>query len=355
MEHLMIFKPNFLTTMVGSVPYTDTAEICQRLAQSIDVPIWPQMVKLNFRENMYTQYSAQLPAVVLDEENEKITFNTSQDITLALETFYMPYIEDDVDAFALPPEYAAGFYTMLETLQTINTNGTPGWAKGQVTGPISTGLTVTDQDLRAALYNDMLADALVKNAAMNARWQVRQLKTVRPNVMISVDEPYMASFGSAYISLSREQVIAMLDEIFEAIHSEGALAGVHCCGNTDWSVLMGTQVDIINLDAYGYLDSLALYPHELRAFLDRGGVISWGIVPSTEQIDNVTPQGLADQLRAGFNLISDKAAARGVTIAPDEFDTHSLITSACGLGPTTIAVADKVLPMLVQTSQILRA
>ena len=260
-------------------------------------------------------------------------------------------MEEDLEYFALPRKHADGFYIMAEQLKD-----TPGeWVKGQVTGPISMGLTVVDQDLRASLYDEMLADALVKNAMMNARWQIRQLKSVRPNVIIFVDEPYMASFGSAFISLSREQAITMLDEVFEAIHAEGGLAGVHCCANTDWSVLLATQVDILNLDAYGYLENLALYPAELRQFLDRGGVIAWGIVPNNEEIDTVTPQGLAHQLREGIALICEKAAARGVTIAPEDFASRSLITPACGLGPTTPEIANKVLPILAETGKLLRA
>ncbi len=346
----MPFNPNFWTTLNGSMPHINTAEICQRIANSLDIPVWPQMPRLNFRENMYTQFSAALPALVLDEDNQKISFDTSQDITPALEAFYSSYLEEDFDYFSLPPDYADGFYTMLKQL-----SGTPGeWVKGQVTGPISAGLTVTDQDLRASLYDELLADSLLKNAVMNARWQIRTLKTVRSKVMIFVDEPYMASFGSAYISLGRQQVITMLDEVFEAIHAEGALAGVHCCANTDWSVLLDTQVDILNMDAYGYIENLALYPEELRSFLDRGGVIAWGIVPSTEEIESVTPKGLADHLRAGIELICSKAAARGVAIHPEEFQERSLLTPACGLGPTTVEVADKVLLTLLETGRILR-
>jgi hypothetical protein len=346
----MSFQPNFLTTLIGSVPYTDTAGTCERISGTIDIPIWPQMVKLGFRENMYTQYGVVLPAIVIDDDAEKITFDTNQDFTPDLETFYLPIIEDDVDYFRLSRDHAVGFYTMLEQLG--KTHGD--WVKGQVTGPISMGLTVTDQDLRASLYNDMLVDVLVKNVGMNARWQIRQLKSVRPNVIIFVDEPYMASFGSAYISLSRDQVVEMLDEVFESIHTEGGLAGVHCCANTDWSVLLDTQVDILNLDAYGYLENLALYPNELRNFLDRGGVIAWGIVPNNQDIYSVTPEGLAKQLRDGISLICKRAAARGVRIHPGEFSSQSLVTPACGLGPASPAIADEVLAVLSATGKLLR-
>jgi hypothetical protein len=346
----MTFAPRFWTTHMGSVPYLDGAAISARLAASLDVPAWPQLSRRTFRENMYVQYSAPLPHVVLDEANEKITVDTTGDLTPALEAFYERYLADDVDAFALPADHAAGFFTMLEQFRQ-----TPGeWAKGQVTGPISLGLTVVDQDLRSILYNDLLADVIVKNAAMNARWQVQRLRAVRPNVIVFVDEPYMASFGSAFISLSREQVITMLDEIFAAIRQEGALSGVHCCANTDWSVLLATSVDILNLDAYGYLENLALYPAELRAFLDRGGVVAWGIVPNTEEITRVTPDQLARRLWDGLRLIHDRAQARGVSIDPEELANRSLIVPSCGLGSQTVETADRVLTVLAQTGAILQ-
>jgi hypothetical protein len=289
----------------------------------------------------------------VDEAKEKIILNTSGDLTPALETFYTPYLEDDVEAFGLTPDYAAGFFAMLAALQAAPSDP-DAWGKGQVTGPISFGLTVTDQDLRATLYNEFLADAIVKNMAMNARWQIRQLKKARPNIIIFLDEPYLASFGSAFISLSREQVITWLDEIYSAIHDEGALGGVHCCANTDWGLLLSTSVDILNLDAYGFIENLALYPAELRGFLDRGGALCWGLIPNNEQIHAETPAALAQRLRDGLQLIVQKATGRGVRLGLDELSAHSLLSPACGLGSTTVEIADEVFDKLAETGAILK-
>jgi methionine synthase II (cobalamin-independent) len=298
---------------------------------------------------MYVQFSAPLPALVVDDAAEKIYFNTKDDISLALTPFYESYLAEDMEAFALPQENAQGFYEMLEVLKKT----TGEWAKGQVTGPISVGLTVTDQDLRASLYNEMLADVIVKNCAMNARWQIRQLKEARPNIIIFVDEPYMASFGSAFISLSREAVIQMLDEVFDAIHAEGALAGVHCCANTDWSVLLNTQVDILNLDAYGYLDNLALYPQELSAFLARGGRTAWGSIPNQEDIWNATPAGIAERLLSGIMDLKKRAAAKGFEIDGTHL-SESLLSPSCGLGSAEVDLAERVLEILKETAHELR-
>ena len=341
---------NYLTTHVGSVPHPSAKGISPWLATHLDIPAWPQLSRRDFRESMYIMFAPVLPGIVIDEHQEKVYFDTSGEVSDALELFYDAYLAENKEYFGLLNGYAQGFESMMTSLQTQKGE----WAKGQVTGPISFGLTVTDQSLRPSLYNDSLADAIVKNMAMNARWQVRKLKSVRSNIIIFVDEPYMASFGSAFISLSRQQVIAWLDEIFDAIHAEGALAGVHCCANTDWSVLLASKVDILNLDAYGYIENLALYPAELRAYLDRSGSVCWGIVPNTEQIHSETPQSIADRLRHGIKLISDKAASRGYHIKPEEFATRSLVSPACGLGPTTVEIADEVFEKLVRTGEFLK-
>jgi methionine synthase II (cobalamin-independent) len=341
---------NFLTTHVGSVPHTQAHDLNARLLSTLDIPCWLQLVRRDFRENIYTQYAPTLPGAVVLADQEKVIIDTSaSDFDNALEKFYQAVIDENVEAFALHPNYAQGFHLLLEALEQK-----PGkYAKGQVMGPISFGLTVADQDGRACLYNDVYVDVLVKHMAFNARWQVQELQKVSELVILFVDEPYMASFGSAYVSLGREQVIAWLDEIYEALHAAGALTGTHCCGNTDWGVLLNTQVDILNLDAYDFIENLALYPVELREFLDHGGAVCWGLVPNNEHIFNETSQTLAKRLRDGITLICEKAANRGVTIRPDEFASRSLLAPACGLGPASVEIAERAFEVLAETGEIL--
>jgi hypothetical protein len=345
----MDFRPNFLTTHVGSLPHPLAEPICRRLMNDLDIPCWPQLPRRTFHENMYVQYSSGLPGLVLDETNEHIYFDT-HDLPPVLEAFYQRCLDDDLDSFGFQSEWADGFFTLLNLLK----DHPPEWVKGQVTGPISFGLTVADQNQRASLYSDELADVIVKNTTMKARWQVRQLRTICPNVLMSVDEPYMASFGSAYINLGRAEVIGMLDEVFSAIHQEGALASVHCCGNTDWSVLLSTAVDILNLDAFNYLETLSLYPNELAAFIQRGGVIAWGIVPNSEQLLATTSQQLAGQLWQGLELICARAQVRGLHLRPSDLASQSLLAPACGLGSTSPDLADRALAILCETARLVR-
>lgn len=340
----------FKSTCTGSFPHLDGKEISKKLIELLDIPAWPQLPKVSFRKSMYNQYSRGLPRLIVDEVNNKITFDSKGDMSDDLLLFYEKYLADDLDAFALTPEYAAGFFDMLALLKDA-----PGdWVKGHVTGPVSFCLMITDQDLQPSLYIPELADAVTKNMAMTARWQVQQLKQVKANVILYVDEPYMAQFGSAFISLSRQKALEMMNEVFDAIEQEGGISGVHCCANTDWSVLLDSHVEILNLDAYEYMENLALYPEELRRFLDRGGVVAWGLIPTNEDVFEKTAEDLAAQWHAGIDELVVKAAKRGVTITKEEFYTRSLISPSCGLGTGSIALAERAIELVAETCERLK-
>jgi len=259
--------------MTGSLPHTDPIEACRLVTRFLkDIPVWPQLPKRSFLENMYVQYSQGFPGVVIEREGEKIYIDRSKDLSKPLERLYQAYLENDFAKYPISQEYAPGLYAFL-ALENL----TPRAVKGQVTGPISWGLTVLDQDKKSILYDDVLGDAVAKLLRLKAGWQERVLKKLSRNTIIFLDEPYMTSYGSAYISLSRERVISLLDEVFGGIRG---LKGVHCCGNTDWSVLLATSVNILNFDAYNFAESLTLYPKEVKRFLERGNAIAWGIVPN---------------------------------------------------------------------------
>jgi arginine utilization protein RocB len=88
------------------------------------------------------------------------------------------------------------------------------------------------------------------------------------------------------------------------------LKGIHCCGNTDWSVLLSTHLDILSFDAYGYLETLSLYPKDLKAFLERGGILAWGIVPTSEEVLKEEAESLVKRFKEGVEVLSKKGMDR---------------------------------------------
>ncbi len=184
----------------GSLPHTDPDAACRLVLDTLDIPTWPQLPRRSFRENMYVQFSERFPGVVLADE--RIYVDRSQDLDPQLEQLYLAYLGDDLAYGTISHEYAAGLHRFLHL-----DVGRPPAVKGQVTGPVSWGLTVVDQDRRPVLYDDVLADAVAKHLRLKAAWMERELRRLSPQTIIFIDEPYMSSFGSAYISLERDQAI----------------------------------------------------------------------------------------------------------------------------------------------------
>ena len=338
------FEPNLLPLHVGSLPHTNPQAACELILENFaQISTWPQLPKRAFWENMYVQFSEGFPGVVLD--GERIYVDRSRDLDPDLERLYLAYLENDLSYGALGVDYASGLKAFPQTL--LASENQPVVVKGQVTGPISWGLTVVDQDRRPVLYDDILADALAKHLRLKAAWQEQELRKLAPTTLIFIDEPYMSAFGSAHISLNREQVITLLEEVFAGLTG---LKGTHCCGNTDWSLLLSTSAEIISFDTYNYAQAFSLYVAEVRAFLKRGGIIAWGIVPADneEALMNETVGSLVERLHEAMNLLVRK----GVSF--DDLINSSLITPSCGLRTLSEAAAQRAFELTVEISETMR-
>jgi methionine synthase II (cobalamin-independent) len=334
------FRPDLLPVHIGSLPHSDAREACAAIQTWFpEVPGWPQLPKRGFLENLYAQFSEGFPGLVLEED--RIYVDRNEDLSDELERLYLAYLENDLDGYALGPSYAAGLveWSRGEFSQCKA-------VKGQVVGPVSWGLTVVDQDRRPVLYDEVLADAIAKHLRLKAAWQERHLRQLHPRTILFVDEPYMASYGSAYVALGREQVTALMEEVLGGV--EG-LKGMHCCGNTDWSIVLSTSVDILSFDTYDYAESLSLYAQEVKEFLRRGGMITWGIVPREgNSLAKENTETLVDRLLWAMNLLVSKG------IALDDLLASALISPCCGLGSLSVPEAERVLELTASVSQEMR-
>ena len=339
----MQFEPNWLPLAVGSVPHIDVAQAWAAVLRCFPAtPLWPQLPRRASLESMYAQYSERFPGIMI--EGERLYVDRRQDLDPGLERLYLAYLSDDLNYGSTSPEYAAGLAALLDGRVTLPQS--PRLIKGQVTGPVSWGLTVTDQNRRPILYDDVLADAVSKHLRLKAAWQQRVLAGLGAPTIIFVDEPYLSAYGSALIAIGREQVVRYLQEVLAGIPG---LKGVHCCGNTDWSILLETPLDILSLDAYDYAGSLALYPQEVTAFLERGGSIAWGIVPNTDAANAETAESLSARLEEALAALAAKGVPR------ERLQQQGLVTPACGTGSLEVALAERVLELTGQVSAMMQA
>jgi hypothetical protein len=340
----MKFEPFGMATAIGSMPHTDPVKAVQIMIESLpEAPAWPQLSKIDYKENMYIQYSRNMPGVLVDKENENMIIDPAN--LESLENFYAKFLDEDVDYFALGEDYAAGFYAYLKKIESMNIK--PPVLKGHVTGPISFGLTVKQPNGQSILYNENYFDAVLKTLKLKAKYQVEQFKKISPNSipLIFFDEPYLVSFGSAFVSLNKEDVIAKLNECFDFVDG---LTGIHVCGGTDWDMVMETNVDIIHFDAFDYFKSMTAYPAQLKAFLEKGGNIGWGITPHTAKVMEFTPEDLFDLLNTRFDALVE------LGLSKEKLLKSSWIAPSCGTALMTPEQSETALKLSASITGLIR-
>lgn len=342
------FEPRCLATGIGSLPQADLGSAMALVERAIPrVPYMPQLPALGWHEGMMVQYTEGVPGRALDEQQEKMILDTEQGM-LELEEFYTRVIADDPAGFPISADHCHGLGGLQELL---GRGGEVAAVKAQVTGPVTQGLSMVDQDKRAVFYDDTFQEVLVKNCAMRARWLLGELEQAAPVRLCFLDEPILSAFGSSvYVSIKREQVTAQLAEVAEAVRGAGGLCGVHCCGNTDWSLLTEAGVDIISFDAFEFAFSMPLYPEAIKAFVQRGGIIAWGVVPtSAEALTEQTVDSLAVKLDEAMAGVAALGLSRQTLLR------QALLTPACGLGSTTVQMAERAFELLGELSSKMQA
>lgn len=350
-------KPKFLATGIGSMPFEDAAHAVNvSMSRLTEAPFWPQLPKLSLNEQMEIQYSEGMPCAIIDREKGRMFFETSGDYSEAFAAFYETYMaameptesSGDFSAAIISPEFTRGLYIMEKRLQDLS-HKLP-FVKVQTTGPCSFALTIVDENKRAIYYNEEFRDVIIKALAMKCRWQIQKFQPYAEKVICFIDEPILSAFGSStYISVKREDVVSHLEEMIAAVHADNAIAGIHCCGNTEWSILIDAGVDIVNLDAFGYGETIAMYPEAVKKHLEHGGMLAWGIVPTSKAIREQS----IDSLVHHFEKMMDKLASKGID--KQLIAEQAIITPSCGTGSMEPADAEKVFEMVSLLSKTMRS
>ncbi len=327
-------------TAIGSMPHTNPVEAYSIIMKYLpDIPAWPQLPKRSPMENMIIQFSEGFPGIVI--KGDKIHIEPAANFESELEQIYIDCEQSNAHEYGISTEYAAGLYTFLSKAADSKI------VKGQVTGPITWGLAVTHQDGLGILYDDTLAETTAKFLRLKALWQENILREISPNPIIFVDEPYLVSLGSVFTPIPEEKVPVLLEEVFKGVKG---IKGLHCCGNTNWSVLLDTTIDILSFDAYNYASSLSTHSDKVKSFLERGGSIAWGIVPNEEEaLAKESLPSLRDRLEEAMAPFTRDGVKFKQIIA------QGLITPSCGLEILSPEVAKQALELTAKLSHDLKS
>ncbi len=340
---------DFMPTCVGSVPFMNFKATCKEIVTRLpDIPFWPQFVKKDPLEDMIIQYTEGLPLLEINKEKRETRIARS-DTEAGLVEFYEHFLSKDLDYFAISKDYACGLYELLHLLSS-DTAPYGKFIKGQTVGPVTFTSAINDHDNIPVINNPDIAEAFTKGLSIKALWQIRKMEETNRQPILFLDEPSLSSVGSAFSSIQKDGAVSMLKEIIGYLKEESdALIGIHCCSNTDWSLITEANPDIINFDAFEYMEHFLLYRNEISTFIKNGNILAWGIVPTSNLNKNESVNKLFMKLAKGINQIADWG------IEPETIVHQSILTPACGMGSMSPELANLCMNLLCDLSEKCRS
>jgi len=281
------------TTAMGTMPHRDV-ERALALAMGLDIPFWPQLPRITYNEDMFVQFARDFPGVSIDVQNEKILFETDR-----YQDELPGYCERiaDLEALAVDKNISIVYHRFLEkdllTYPAI---------RGHVTGPINLGFQIIDEDGRPVIYNDEARGLLFDFIQQKVNIQYRQLSRKNDNAFVWLDDPGFWWVFSGTIGYNDVQARHDYLELLAGIEGIKAL---HMCVNVNLPYLLALPVQILSIDAYQFDNMPAAYADAIAGYLNRGGILSWGIVPTeSATLDRETPETLVAQLVGYWEDIS---------------------------------------------------
>ncbi len=296
-------------TAIGSLPLDDPEEAARFVLAALPrLPAMPSLPGRRPSESMLAQAAAGLRGVSVDDDGALTVSAADLDVT-------DPFADDGgVGGAAF-----ASFQAFLRQLE-----GREGPIKLQATGPVTLGRALQD----AGAPSDVafpLAGAAVRARVEALLAATRAAAPVAPLVLF-VDEPGLSGSAHPRFPLDREQTVRLLAETLASVEVD-AVSGVHCCGTPDWSLVTQAGPRVLSAPVSG---ALVTHAETLGRFLDRGGWIAWGAIPTDEPVGD-TGDGLWRRLSDLWCALVRSGCDAG------RLRRQALVTPACGLaghGPT---------------------
>jgi hypothetical protein len=297
---------------MGIMPHENVGKALD-LALGLDIPFWPQLPNVSFHEDMYAQASHGFPGIVINLEGERVDFHSDRfEQELAIYSEKM----DEPSYFALSPDHSAVYRKFLER----DLSGCTA-IRGQITGPVSFGFRVVDENWRPIIYDEGVRTILFDFIQRKANAQYHQLRDKNENAFVWIDEP---GLGWVFSGLSGyDDVQAKRDYRHFLDGFEGPRA-LHLCNKVNLPYLLELGIELLSFDAYQMEVMPKGYASSVAEFIKGGGIITWGIVPTdSASLSKETPETLARVLSGYWEVVS-----KNTGLGPGQIAEQALIAPA---------------------------
>ncbi len=293
-------------TGIGSLPHTDPRAAAEFVLERLpDLPAIPSLPRRTPAESMLGQVAAGVPGVAVTDNGGLVVDRPRLDPEAEIVT------DLDHDAFG-------GFRAFLTVAASV------GWrrpVKWQFTGPVTLGVALVHAGAPARLAFTLARRAVETHLRALNHAVASALPGCRQVVVL--DEPAMVGLMQPGFPIDPDGAIDLVSGALAAIDTDAdALGGVHCCGPSDWPAILATGPRILSLPVHAELTSVAGY---LAEFLDGGGWIAWGVVPTDGPVAPTVERYWRDLAELWCSLVQ-------AGCDPGRLRRQAVVTPACGLG-----------------------
>jgi len=337
---------------MGIMPHKDVEKALD-LALGLDIPFWPQLPHVSLYEDMYVQTSQNFPGIEINFDKGRLAFHTAK-FQESLEDYFTKM--EQRETYALTPQYSAVFQKFLsKNLEPYRA------IRGQITGPVSFGFKVLDENLKPIIYNDEVKSILFDFIQKKVNLQYQELKAKNQNAFVWVDEP---GLGYVFSGLSGYNDQQAKEDYYQFIQGVEGPKGMHLCAEVNLPYLLELGVEILSFDAFQIGFMPKEYTQSVAEFIKKGGVISWGIVPTElKALEAQTPEKLASLLSGYWQVVSENTdlslaqIAEQALIAPARCCLVELTIEAQERSKVTNIeekIVEKAFSFLPEMSQVLK-
>lgn len=318
--------PAAATVGIGSLPHRDAAAAALCSFTAFDVLTLPSLPRRSPAESPIAQALVGAPGVTLGQYGTVAIDVARLDPTVDVRT------ELWRDTFA-------GFRACLDLAVDRRHTGPVKW---QFVGPISVGLALQRAGAPPAIAFPM-ALGLVRSHLESLSDSVRVVLPDSPQLVV-LDEPFLDDLMSHDFPIAPDEAVDLLSSAMAAVEAR-ATVGVHTCGEVDLATLLASGPKVLSLPARS---SLVPYAGYIGRFLNNGGWVVWGAVPTEGPIGSG-----AGRSTGRLHALWRDLVERGCD--PVRLRQQSLISPQCGLGNHSTSVAERVCSTAMAVSRAIQA
>ena len=300
-----------LVTGVGSLPHTDSARAASFVLDTTTVPYLPQLPNRHSEERMLVQWGDGLCGC------------GAVDTGIGL-------------GYGEPVGQRAEAFGGADALLGMLGDHVPA-VKTQATGPVTLALGL----LAAGHPGEGLLDCVATGLIARVDDHIASVAAHLPETDITVifDEPGLSGLLVPGFPITGEDTKRVLREVLRAAPVR---AGIHCCADTDWSVVASAAPSLISWDINSLGAAFLEHTEAIAAATWEGTGFIWGVAPTQTQ---PVPSDLEVRLqRVVGRLVMSGAKMAGLL-------EGAMYSPACGLAGLSEGQAETVAQTVVQLAE----